>query len=79
MLTGGAHSLSDFVVDVGGRAMELPDGFTGLEEVLLDEKPHLPLQVAEFSLLHFSVAHSRVTSLSPSVHMKGVSPDHLDT
>ena len=36
-------SLFDFALLISGVAIELPDGFTGLEKVLLDESVHLYL------------------------------------
>lgn len=62
----GPHLLSDFVVDVDGRAMELPDGLTGLEEVLLDEGRHLYLQGEHLNPLHSGLAHGLLTS-SPTI------------
>lgn len=38
------HSLSDFVLGVSSCAIELPDGFACLEEVLLDKRGDLYLQ-----------------------------------
>lgn len=63
---GGPHLLSDFAVDVGGRAVELPDGLTGLEEVLLDEGQHLHLQGEHLSPLHPGLAPGLLTS-SPTI------------
>lgn len=50
------------MVYVGVRAVELPDGLTGLEEVLLDEGHKLLLRREHVSPLHPSVAHSLLTS-----------------